>query len=255
MKRMIPLVVSLAGLALFAQVKDKSRISIADLAEERLASPAVEQIRVAQREILIQQDRVRQVQEQAKTDPQAAAQAQRELQKLEDAQKALQATAKTAKAVPIVYVSAGQRQHLTDLVEQFYEDVKSAEASASALALGMVVASLGFGLASAILSIMSWNKAAAVASACVVVAGGIPKVFPIQERAAYYSTLANQSYSLRGNLQIPYQMTATEYDDGVAKLRILQDYRATRYPSSRDVQATTQDLLKELTAAAAAQAQ
>jgi hypothetical protein len=59
---------------------------------------------------------------------------------------------------------------------------------------------------STILSVFSWNKAAAVASALVVVAGGIPKVYPVHQRAVYYRTLTNQSYSLIGSLQIPFQM-------------------------------------------------
>ena len=96
---------------------------------------------------------------------------------------------------------------------------------------------------STILSVFSWNKAAAVASALVVVAGGIPKVYPIHHRADYYRTLSNQSYSLIGSLQIPFRMTAAEYDDGVGRLKVLGEYRATKYPESADVDTTTQDLL------------
>jgi hypothetical protein len=92
------------------------------------------------------------------------------------------------------------------------------------------------------------NTAAAVASALVVVASGIPKLFPIHQRAVYYRTLTNQSYSLIGSLQIPYQMSAAEYDDGVSRLKVLDDYRATKYPETADVDTTTQDLFKELIA-------
>src|SRR4029077_1572523 len=104
------------------------------------------------------------------------------------------------------------------------------------------------GALSSFLSLSKWPKIAAIASALVVIATGIPKVFPIHDRAVYYRTLTNQSYSLMGSLQIPYQMTAAEYNDGAARLKVLDDYRGTKYPETADIDTTTQDLLKELNA-------
>ena len=101
---------------------------------------------------------------------------------------------------------------------------------------------------SSILSIIKQTKVAAIASALVVVAGAVPKLFPIHDRAVYYRTLTNQSYSLIGSLQIPFQMTIAEYNDGAARLKVLDDYRGTKYPETANIDTTTQDLLKDLNA-------
>jgi len=43
-------------------------------------------------------------------------------------------------------------------------------------------------------------------------------------------------------------MTAAEYDDGVGRLKVLDEYRATKYPESADVDTTTQGLFNALNA-------
>ena len=83
-------------------------------------------------------------------------------------------------------------------------------------------------------------------SALVVVTGAIPKIYPVHERAVYYRTLTNQSYSLLAGLNIPYQLTLAEYDDGGRRLKVLEDYRATKYPDTSDVDSTTEDLVQRL---------
>jgi hypothetical protein len=189
----------------------------------------------AQAQVLNQQDAVLRANELAKVDPTAIQKAQEEQRKLEEAQKAAAEVAK--KPVPVSdspkLVSAEQRQYLVKLVRDFYEEVKRQSRSPSDWEVGLIFGAMAFGLVSALLSVFSLNKAAAIASAFVVAAGGIPKVYPIHERAVYYRTLTNQSYSLMGSLQIPFQMAAPEYEDGVERLKVLMNYRATRYPESR----------------------
>ena len=169
---------------------------------------------------------------------------------LEDAQKAAAAAAKDAAPVAgaSVFVSADQRKHLMDLVTEFYQEVSLQAKHASAWEIAMVASAIVLGALSTFLSLSKWPKIAAIASALIVIATGIPKVFPIHNRAVYYRTLTNQSYSLMGTLQIPYQMTAAEYNDGAERLKVLDDYRGTKYPETADIDTTTQDLLKELDA-------
>jgi len=213
-------------------------------------SPAITaKIVQTQGQVLKLQDVVLKANEQAKTDPAAQQQAKEAQEKLEEAQKAAAAAKQTApspegpKLVP-----PDQRQHLMDLVSAFYQEVKQAAKSASAWEITVIISIVALGLLGSVLSILKKNTAAAIASALVVVASGMPKLFPIHERTVYYRTLTNQSYSLMGSLQIPYRMTAAEYDDGVSRLKVLDDYRATKYPETADVDTTTQDLFKELIA-------
>ena len=169
---------------------------------------------------------------------------------LEDAQRAAAAAAKDAAPVAgaPMFVSPDQRKHLMDLVTEFYQEVSLQAKHASAWEIAMVASAIVLGALSSFLSLSKWPKIAAIASALVVIATGIPKVFPIHNRAVYYRTLTNQSYSLMGTLQIPYQMTAAEYNDGAARLQVLDNYRGTKYPETADIDTTTQDLLKELDA-------
>src|SRR5229473_3341000 len=136
-----------------------------------------------------------------------------------------------------------------DLVSAFYQEVRQAAKSASAWEVTVIISIVALGLLGSVLSILKKNTAAAIASALVVVASGLPKLFPIHERAVYYRTLTNQSYSLMGSLQLPFQMTAAEYDDGVGRLKVLGEYRATKYPETADVETTTRDLFNALNAA------
>lgn len=197
--------------------------------------------------VLKWQDQATQTTGQPAPDPAAQQAAQRQL---EEAQKAAEAAAKQAVVPPNtpMFVSPDQRKHLTDLVTGFYQEVKQQARVESAWEIATIAAVLVLGALGSILSIMKKSTAAAIASALVVVASGLPKLFPIHDRAVYYRTLTNQSYSLMGSLQIPFQMTTAEYDDGAARLKVLDDYRGTKYPETANVDTTTQDLLKDLNA-------
>jgi hypothetical protein len=139
--------------------------------------------------------------------------------------------------------------HVIKLVTDFYQEVKQQAQSSSNWELALIFMAIGLGFGSTVFSIFSWNKASAVLSAMVVVAGGVPKIIPIHQRAVYYRTLTNQSYSLMSGLNIPYQLTAAECDDGARRLQVLEEYRATKYPETSDVDSTTEDLFKDLNAA------
>jgi len=226
-------------------------LAIQQLKRVNTVPPAITaRIVQTQGQVLKLQDMVLKANEQAKTDPAAQQQAKEAQQKLEEAQKAADAAAKQAAPSPEApkFVPPDQRQHLMNLVSGFYQEVKQAAKSASAWEVAVIISIVVLGLLGSILSILKKNTAAAIASALVVVASGVPKLFPVHQRAVYYRTLTNQSYSLIGSLQIPYQMSAAEYDDGVSRLKVLDEYRATKYPETADLDSTTQDLFKELNA-------
>jgi hypothetical protein len=233
-------------------------LAIQQLTRLDTVPPAVTaQIVQAQALVLKQQDVVLKANEQAKTDPNAQQQAQEAQRKLVEAQQAAEAAAKQATSAPVgaTLVSLDQRKHLMDLVSSFYQEVKKEAQNASAWEVAIIVSIFALGLLGSILSIFKKNTAAAGASALVMVASGVPKLFPVHQRAVYYRTLTNQSYSLMCGLQIPYQMSAAEYGDGASRLKVLDEYRATKYPETGDLDTTTQDLFKDLNAAKTAQAE
>jgi hypothetical protein len=207
---------------------------------------------VAQRQVLQQQDVVLKAKEAAKTNPAAAPAAQQAQEQLEATQKAVvEISKKTATETPSSAKIATKEEaaHLIQLVTSFYQEVKQDAQSASAWEIALLFTAIGLGFGSTVFSIFSFNKASAVMSAMVVVTGGIPKLVPIHERAVYYRTLKNQSYSLLSGLNIPFELTTAECDDGARRLQVLEDYRATKYPETSDVDATTEDLFKDLNAA------
>jgi hypothetical protein len=255
MRKIIPLLL-LASSCLAPVLEAANSVAIQQLTRVNTVPPAITaRIVQTQGQVLKLQDMVLKANEQAKTDPAAQQQAKDAQQKLEEAQKAAEAAAKQAAPSPEApkFVPPDQRQHLMNLVSEFYQEVKQAAKSASAWEVTLIISIFALGLLGSIFSILNKNKAAAIASALVVVASGIPKLFPIHQRAVYYRTLTNQSYSLMGNLQIPYQMSAAEYDDGVSRLKVLDEYRATKYPETGDLDGTTQALFNDLNAVKTAQ--
>ncbi|MCL4796614.1 MAG: hypothetical protein KJZ84_18765 [Bryobacteraceae bacterium] len=256
MKRIPPVLMMLLGCAvlLFAQPALPRRGGPTPLP---MASPpetvkSAERLRVLRAEVLAQQHAVRQARQAAPSEPGLSPDVRQEQAKLVEVQKAAQAAEReqaTAAPAQPVYVDHEQRRHLVGLTERFHQEVKAEAKSAAALALWLLLGAIGCGLASAIFSLLAWNRPAAAASALVVVLGGATKLFPVQQRADYYQTLTSQSYGLLNSLELPYQMTIAQYDDGVARLKILMDYRATQFPSAGDVAGTTQQMLRELTAA------
>ena len=262
MKRLIPILLSMAGcLLLFSQTQR----SPAALEQSIKSLPAVGDVPAtitkdlvgARKQVLIQQDVVRAATTLAKNDPSALPTVQRAQQKLEANQRTAADLSRQASPTnsTVQMATPEEGKHLIGLVTEFYEQMAQQAQSAASWELALIVSAVGLGFGSTVFSIFSWNKASAIMSALVVVAGGIPKLIPIHERAVYYRTLKNQGYSLREGLSIPLQLTAAECDDGGRRLQILEDYWATKYPDTTDVDATTEELLKDLNAAKTATAE
>jgi hypothetical protein len=262
MTRVFPILLSTAGcLLLFSQTSSSPAVleqSIKSLSPVGPVPASVtKDLVVARKEVLKQQDILRNATELAKTNPAALPAAQRAQADLEASQKAAAELSKKASPAPSTSAMATREEgtHLIQLVTEFNQEMKQQAQSASSWELALIMAAIGLGFGSTVFSIFSWNKASAVMSAMVVVAGGLPKLVPVHERAVYYRTLKNQSYSLLEGLRIPLQLTAAEYDDGGRRLQVLEDYRATKYPETTDVDSTTEELLKDLNAAKTAVAE
>jgi hypothetical protein len=259
MKRVFPILLSMTGfLLLFSQTPAVLEQSIKNLSPVSKVPPAVtKELVVAQRQVLQQQDVVLKAKEAAKTNPAAAPAAQQAQEQLEATQKVVVEISKktTTPAAARGAATKEESAHLIQLVTGFYQEVKQQAQSSSAWELAFLLTAIGLGFGSTVFSIFSFNKAAAVMSAMVVVAGSIPKLVPIHERAVYYRTLKNQSYSLLSGLNIPFELTTAECDDGARRLQVLEEYRATKYPETSDVDSTTEDLFKDLNAAKTAVAE
>jgi hypothetical protein len=208
---LLPVLLSLAGcLLLFAQTPSTPAAlekSINDLKPvSSVPASITKDLVVARREVLKQQDVVLKAKELAKTNPAAAATAQQAEAQLKVSQQAAAVLSK--EAAPLVATATKEEAaHLIQLVTGFYQEVKQQAQSASHWELALLFTAIGLGFGSTVFSIFGLNKISAVFSALVVVTGGIPKLVPVHERAVYYRTLTNQSYSLLSGLNIPFQLT------------------------------------------------
>jgi hypothetical protein len=259
-KRLFPILLSLAGcLLLFSQQSGSNpplsqsiqNLSVVGPVPATIAKEVVD----ARKQVLKQQDVLLKANELAKIDPSAVQAARQAQAGLTASQHAAALVAFKATPATNSVATSDESAHLIKLVTDFYQDVKQQAQSASSWELALVFTSIGLGFGSTVFSIFSRNKASAVMSALVVVAGGIPKIIPVHERAVYYRTLTNQSYSVLSGLNLPYQLTIAEYDDGIRRLQVLEQYRATKYPETTDIDGTTEDLLKDLNAAKTSLAQ
>jgi hypothetical protein len=78
------------------------------------------------------------------------------------------------------------------------------------------------------------------------VASGIPNVYPIQQRATYYQTLANQSHSLTSGLALPGPLSLADYDNDVRRWDVMESAIPFPGTSAGD---PTEALLNQLDAA------
>jgi hypothetical protein len=262
MKRVFPIFLSMVGcLLLFSQTPPSPAAleqSIKDLSPIGGVSASVtKDLIAARKQVLLQQDVVRGATQLAKTNPAV-------LPAVRQAQAQLEATQKTAADLSKQAAPAGsaaavatreEGAHLIQLVSEFNQEMKQQAQSASSWELVFVFAAVGLGFGSTVFSIYNFNKASAVMSALVVVSAGIPKLIPVHQRAVYYRTLKNQSYSLLAGLSIPLELTVSECDDAGRRLQVLEEYVATKYPETSDIDSTTEDLFKDLNAAKTAVAE
>ena len=255
----LPVLLSLTGcLLLFAQSSSSPAAldrSINDLKPVSAVPASItKDLVVARREVLKQQDVVLKAKELAKTNPSATATAQQAESQLKATQRTAAELSRQATTTATA-ASKDEAAHLIQLVTGFYQEVKQQAQSASNWEMALLFTAIGLGFGSTVFSIFNRNRVSAVFSALVVVTGSIPKLVPVHERAVYYRTLTNQSYSLLSGLNIPYQLTTAECDDGARRLQVLEEYRATKYPETTDVDSTTEDLFKDLNAAKTAVAE
>jgi hypothetical protein len=238
MKRVLPILLSMAGcLLLLSQTpSQKAPLEITSLPQK-----VSDQIVAAQNKVLDQQDALLKATDASSADAAKKALDNAKATVADLSKQAVPSASATALATP------DQKTQLFQTVNTFYTGTAAPLAtSASRWETYLVYASLVLGFVSSVFSIFSWNKASAVVSALVVVASGIPKALPIHDRALYYQTLSNQSYSLMMSISLASELTMAEYDDDVRKSQVLE--ASTEYQPPPDGSSAIGALLRAINA-------
>lgn len=162
----------------------------------------------------------------------------------EDAQK----KASSAQSQPVAQSDwAHVQQVLTSEKDRF----ESSMNYYSGLATALVLLGIGLGLVAAIAGFMRKAMIAGLVSIVVSCVVGIPKVFPISQRAEYYRVLFGQSSNMLIQSQLLLGPTVADYNQLVTNIRTLSEYETSKFPSAGDVASTTEDLIKDMATSAA----
>jgi hypothetical protein len=119
--------------------------------------------------------------------------------------------------------------------------------SNSALATTLVLAGLILAALSALAGFLKKSIAAGILSIVVTTVVGIPKVFPITQRAEYRA-LFGQSSSLLLQAQLRLNPTLADYNEFAHDIQLLAEYEMNKFPAGGDVAQNTQDLIKDIAA-------
>ena len=219
MKRVTPIVLSMAGCAmLLAQVTNpgaskKPRIS-------GMPEDVSNRIVAAQKNILLQ---MRQAKAAAGKDPAAVEKTQAAVVAAQQ-----QAAALVKRIAPRASTNAAadaaEMAALVASASALDAQVEPLSTMASGLETGLIFASMLLGVISSALASFNWNRSSAAVSVLVVVASGIPNLYPIHQRAVYYQTMVNQTRSLTSALALSPELTVAEYDNDVRKEAVLEKW-------------------------------
>lgn len=237
--------VFLAGHVCVAQV---SRMVLRPIQVSPQVVEAQQRVTVARTDLIRAREIAAQAQVKAETDksPTAQADAQNAQQQVAAAQEkaaAAQATAKQLQSDPVTEQQWGQlRIVLQEARDRFARSMNEY----SSLATGLVLAGIVLGVISAIAGLGKKAMLAGVVSILVTGVIGVPKVFPINERASYYRALFNQSSALLLQAQLRLNPTVADYNDFVKKIGVLSDYETNKFPAGGDVATNTENMIKEI---------
>ncbi|HET9166841.1 MAG TPA: hypothetical protein VFP11_12660, partial [Candidatus Angelobacter sp.] len=112
----------------------------------------------------------------------------------------------------------------------------------------LVLAGLILAALSALAGFLKKSIAAGILSIVVTTVVGIPKLFPITQRAEYYRALFVQSSSLLLQAQLRLNPTLADYNEFAHDTQLLAEYETNKFPGGGDVAQNTQDLMKEIAA-------
>jgi hypothetical protein len=143
-------------------------------------------------------------------------------------------------------VTEQQWVQIRTVLQEFKDRFAKSMNQYSTLATSLVLTGFVLGVISALAGLSKKSRVAGVVSILVTIVIGVPKVFPINERAAYYRALFNQSSGLLLQAQLRLNPTVADYNDFVKKIGVLSDYETTKFPAGGDVATNTENMIKEI---------
>lgn len=167
------------------------------------------------------------------------------------AQQDAQVAENKAKAVQSSSITSQQWLQMQGVLQEEKNRYESSMNRNSAMAATLVVAGILLAMLSALAGFMRKSIAAGILSILVTTVVGIPRIFPISQRAEYYRALFVQSSSLLMQAQLRLNPTLADYNEFVHDIEVLAEYETNKFPSGGDVAQNTQDLIKEIAAASA----
>ena len=169
-------------------------------------------------------------------------------QQVAEAQKDADVADKKAKEVQSAAIAPQDWNKIQTALQTKSGDYESKMKSNSAMATTLVLAGLILAALSALAGFLKKSIAAGILSIVVTTVVGIPKVFPITQRAEYYRALFVQSSSLLLQAQLRLNPTLADYNEFAHDIQVLAEYETNKFPSGGDVAQNTQDLIKEIAA-------
>jgi hypothetical protein len=169
-------------------------------------------------------------------------------QQVADAQKDAEVADKKAKDVQSAAIAPQDWSKIQTALQTKSGDYESKMKSNSALATTLVLAGLILAALSALAGFLKKSIAAGILSIVVTTVVGIPKVFPITQRAEYYRALFGQSSSLLLQAQLRLNPTLADYNEFAHDIQLLAEYEMNKFPAGGDVAQNTQDLIKDIAA-------
>lgn len=203
---------------------------------------------LARRDLIQARENVLRAQAKAETDtsPAAKANLQNAEQQVTVAQNDAAAAQNRANQLQSDPVTEQQWGQIRAVLQEFKERFAKSMNQYSTLATYLVIAAIVLGLVSAVAGLGKKSILAGVVSILVTSVVSVPKLFPINERAAYYRALFNQSSALLLQAQLRLKPTVADYNDFARKIGVLSDYETAKFPAGGDVATNTENLIKEI---------
>jgi hypothetical protein len=203
---------------------------------------------LARHDLIQARENVLRAQTKAETEnsPTAQANLQNAEQQVIVAQNSAAAAQNTAKQLQSDPVTEQQWGRIRTVLREFKDRFAKSMNQYSTLATSLVLTGIVLGLVSAVAGLGKKSIVAGVVSILVTGVISVPKVFPINERAAYYRALFNQSSALLLQTQLRLNPTVADYNDFVKKISLLSDYETTKFPAGGDVATNTEIMIKEI---------
>lgn len=198
---------------------------------------AQDQAMAARKRLILVNDNAQKVMAAAATNnsPDAQAKAAEAQQQVADAKQAVQTADTAAKQAQAEPVSQQDWNNMQTVLKGAKDRYESNMDHYSTLATSLVVAGILLSLAGAFAGFLRKAIAAGIISILVTALVGIPKLFPISQRAEYFRALFIQSSSLYVQSQLRLSHTAADYNEFVTDIRVLADYEMNKFPSGGDV--------------------